>query len=190
MAKKFGRNGNGEGCVYHTIQKRKKTFDNTKICPICLKCDDRSFCDNRTNWKKCSKCKECTICLKEGICDRFYCYSRFLAQITLDDGSRTTVANATTRTESIEKKREIEAKIQTKSYVKKNNITIIEVLEKIENTKFDTGAITKNTKDKDYYHYKHIKSWEAFNKPVQKVTYDEIQDFLNSIRYLSQRRDK
>lgn len=65
MAKKLGRNGNGEGSVYNTIQKAKKKFDNTKMCPICLECKDRSFCSNRTNWEKCSKCKECTICLKK-----------------------------------------------------------------------------------------------------------------------------
>lgn len=190
MAKKLGRNGNGEGSVYNTIQKAKKKFDNTKMCPICLECKDRSFCSNRTNWEKCSKCKECTICLKKGVCDRFYCYDRYPAQITLDDGSRTTVSNASNRTASIERKKEVEAQIQTKTYVKKNGITILEVIKKIGSNKFDAGKIKKNTKDKDQYHYAHIEGWEAFNKPVQKVTYQDIQDFLNSIRYLSQRRNR
>ena len=131
MSKKFGRNGNGEGSVYNTIQKSKKKFDNTNICPICSKCNDRSFCSNRTNWNKCKKCQECTICLKKGVCDRFYCYNRFPAQITLNDGTRTTISNANTRSKSIEKKKEIEAQIQTSSYVKKNNITIIEICKKI-----------------------------------------------------------
>ena len=49
MAKKLGRNGNGEGSVYNTIQKEKKKFDNSKMCPICAECTDRSFCSNRTN---------------------------------------------------------------------------------------------------------------------------------------------
>lgn len=130
MARKYGRNANGEGTIYNTIQKAKKSFDNTQMCPICSQCKDRTFCSNRTNWKKCSKCKECTVCLKKGICDRFYCYNRYPAQITLDDGTRTTISNAGTRTESSEKKKIIEAQIQTKTYIKKNGITIIEVCKK------------------------------------------------------------
>lgn len=186
MSKKFGRNGNGEGSIYNTIQKSKKQFDNSKMCPICLKCTDKSFCSNRTNWNKCQKCKECTMCLKKGICDRFYCYNRYSAQITLDNGIRTTVANETTRSASIEKKKNIEAQIQTHSYIKKNNITLIEICEKIEKQKVESGKISPNTVSKDKYHYKYIKNWDAFNKPIQKVTYQDINDFFNSIRHLSQ----
>lgn len=186
MSKKFGRNGNGEGSVYNTIQKSKKKFDNTNICPICSKCNDRSFCSNRTNWNKCKKCQECTICLKKGVCDRFYCYNRFPAQITLNDGTRTTISNANTRSKSIEKKKEIEAQIQTSSYVKKNNITIIEICKKIAKQKLESGKISSATADKDQYHYRYIEKFSKFNKPVQKITYQDINEFLNSIRHLSQ----
>ena len=74
--------------------------------------------------------------------------------------------------------------------VKKHGITIIEVCKKIGNTKFEAGKIIKNTKDKDKYHYKYIENWQDFKKPVQKVTYNEVQNFLNSIRHLSQRRNR
>lgn len=186
MGKKFGRNGNGEGTIYNTIQKSKKAFDNSKMCLICSECSDRSFCENRTNWNKCEKCKNCTICLKKGVCDRFYCYNRFTAQITLNDGTRTTVSNAQSRTKSIEEKKNAEAKLQTNSYIKKNGITIIEVCEKISKQKLKSGKINSNTYDKDTYHYRYIKNWTAFNKPVQKITYNDINEFLNSIRHLSQ----
>ena len=91
---------------------------------------------------------------------------------------------------AVDKKLETEAKVQTKSYVKKNGITIIDVCKKIGNTKFEAGKIIKNTKDKDKYHYNYIQNWDDFKKPVQKVTYTEIQNFLNSIRHLSQRRNR
>ena len=187
MAKKLGRNGNGEGSVYNTIQKidRKEKRLNF-ICDVCKNCNDWSVCNNRTGTNKCTKCLECTACLKRNYCDRFYCYNRYPAQITLDDGSRTTVSNESTRTASVEKKKDVEAQIQTKTYVKKNGITIIEVVKKIGNVKFEAGKIIKNTKDKDQYHYAYIENWEDFKKPVQKVTYEEIQNFLNSIRHLSQ----
>lgn len=187
MPKKLGRNGNGEGTVYNTIQRsdRKERRLNF-VCDTCKNCNDWSICNYREGTKKCKKCEDCTICLKKGVCDRFYCYNRYPAQITLEDGSRITVSNEKTRTASIEKKKEVEAKIQTKTYVKKNGITIIEVIKKIGNTKFEAGKIIKNTKDKDKYHYAYIDNWEDFKKPVQKVTYEEIQNFLNSIRHLSQ----
>lgn len=186
MGKKFGRNGNGEGTIYNTIQKTKRAFDNSKMCPICSECSDRSFCENRTNWNKCEKCKNCTICLKKGVCDRFYCYNRFSAQITLDDGTRTTVSNAKTRSKSIQEKKEAEAKIQTKSYIKKNNITIINVCERIFKEKINSGLISPSTAYRDQFHYRYIKNWKEFNKPVQKVTYRDVNNFLNSIRHLSQ----
>lgn len=191
MSKKLGRNGNKEGCIYNTIQKidrKQKRLD--FVCDICKNCKDWSVCNNRTGTNKCQKCIECTSCLKKGFCDRFYCYNRYPAQITLDDGSRTTVSNANTRSESVEKKKEVEAQIQTKNYVKKNGITIIEVVKKIGKTKFEAGKIVKNTKGKDKYHYNYIENWDDFKKPVQKVTYEEIQNFLNSIRHLSQRRNR
>lgn len=190
MAKKLGRNGNKEGSIYNTIQKidrKEKRLD--FVCDTCKNCKDWSICNNRAGTNKCQKCLECTACLKRGVCDRFYCYNRYPAQITLDDGSRTTVSNANTRTESVEKKKEVEAQIQTKSYVKKNGITVIEVCKKIEENKFAAGDINENTVSKDEYHIKHISAWEDFKKPIQKVTYEEVQNFLNSLRFLSQRRN-
>lgn len=187
MSKKLGRNGNKEGSIYNTIQKiDRKNSRLDFVCEICKNCNDWSICNNRSGTNKCQKCIECTACLKKGFCDRFYCYNRYPAQITLDDGSRTTVANSSTRSRAVEKKKTIEAQIQTKTYVKKNGITILEVIKKIGNTKFEAGKIIKNTKDKDQYHYAYIDNWQAFKKPVQKITYQDVQDFLNSIRHLSQ----
>lgn len=187
----MSKRANGEGSLYKTIQKidrKAKRLD--FICDTCKNCNDWSICNNRIGTNKCQKCIECTSCLKKNVCDRFYCYRRYPAQITLDDGSRTTVANADTRTKSVDKKKEIEAQLQTKTYVKKNGITIIEIVKKIGDSKFKAGKIIKNTKDKDEYHYNYISNWQDFKKPAQKVTYEEIQNFLNSIRHLSQRRNR
>ncbi len=187
MGKKFGRNGNMEGSIYNTIQKiDRKDKRLNFVCKICTNCQDWSVCNYRKGTNKCQKCVECTECLKKGFCDRFYCYNRYSAQITLDDGSRTTIANSSTRSKTIEKKKEVEAQIQTKTYIKKNGITISEVVEKIGNIKFESGKIIQNTKDKDKYHYRYIKNWKDFNKPVQKINYEEVQNFLDSITHLSQ----
>lgn len=183
MNKKGTRRANGEGSIYNTIQKIKRARPLDHECDICKNCSDRSLCDNRTGTKKCQKCIECTNCLN--YCDRFYIYDRFQAQISIDK-KQTTVANEKKKKAAVDKKLETEAKVQTQNYVKKNGITIIEVSKKLRKNKFEAGKIGTNTANKDKYHYKHIEAWEDFKKPVQQVTYQNINEFLNSIRYLSQ----
>lgn len=183
MNKKGTRRANGEGSIYNTIQKIKRPKKLDYECDICKNCTYRTACNNRTGTSKCQKCIECTSCLT--YCDRFYCYQRYQAQISIDK-KQTTVANESKKKAAVDKKLETEAKIQTKTYVKKNGITIIEVSKRIRDNKFDAGKIGKNTKSKDKYHYKHLEEWEDFKKPVQQITYQNINKFLNSIRYLSQ----
>lgn len=183
MNNKGTRRANGEGSIYDTIQKIKRPNKLDHECDICKNCTDRTECNNRTGTKKCQKCTECTACLS--YCDRFYCYYRYQAQISIDK-KQTTVANENKKKAAVDKKLETEAKVQTKTYVKKNGVTIIEVSKRIRQNKFKAGKIGKNTKSKDKYQYKHIEEWDDFNKPVQQVTYQNINDFLNSIRYLSQ----
>ena len=183
MNKKGTRRANGEGSIYNTIQKIKRPEKLDYECDICKNCTDRTECNNRTGTKKCQKCTECTSCLT--YCDRFYCYQRYQAQISIDK-KQTTVANESKKKAAVDKKLETEAKIQPKTYVKKNGITIIEVSKRVRNNKFEAGKIGKNTKSKDQYHYKHLEEWDDFKKPVQQITYQNINKFLNSIRYLSQ----
>ena len=186
MNKKGTRRANGEGSIYNTIQKIKRSKQLDHECDVCKNCTDRSLCNNRTGTNKCQKCIECTDCLKsKNYCDRFYCYFRYQAQISIDK-KQTTVANENKKRAAVDKKLETEAKVQTKSYVKKNGITIIEISKKIRNNKFEAGKIGKNTKSKDKYQFKHIEEWDDFKKPVQQITYQDINNFLNSLRYLSQ----
>lgn len=186
MNKKGTRRANGEGSIYHTIQKQKRPHKLEHECEICKDCTDRTECNNRTGTSKCQKCRDCKDCLKsKTFCDRFYCREIYQAQISIDN-KQTTVANELKRTDAVEKKKDVEAKVQTKNYVKKNGITIIEVCHRINKNKFDAGIIGRNTRSKDKYHYKYIENWEDFKKPVQKITYQNINDFLNSLRHLSQ----
>ena len=176
MNKTGTRRANGEGSIYHTIQKQKRPHKLKHECEICKDCTDRTECNNRTGTSKCQKCRDCKDCLKsKTFCDRFYCREIYQAQISIDK-KQTTVANETKRTDAVEKKKDVEAKVQTKNYVKKNGITIIEVCHRINRNKFDAGIIGRNTRSKDKYHYKYIENWEDFQKPVQKITYQNINE--------------
>lgn len=184
MNKKGTRNTNGEGSISNVIAKHKRKQFLERECKICSECQDRTACNNRHGYIKCSKCESCKVeCLK--YCDRFYCYERNQVQITID-GKQTTVANEKKRKDAISKKLEAEAKAQTKNYIKKNNILIIDVCRSIQEEKIKANKICSNTADKDKYQFRYIENWPAFQKPVQKVTYQNINDFLSSITHLSQ----
>lgn len=185
MNKKGTRNTNGEGGIYNVIQKIKRSKKLDFECENCKGCTDRKSCNNRSNTLACDKCKNCTSCLKKGFCDMFYIYERYQAQITID-GKQTTVANGAKKKETVDKKLQAESERQTKTYIKKNGITILEVIKKLDATKFEAGKICDNTKAKNQYHYNYINKFTAFDKPAQKITYQEVQEFLNSIRHLSQ----
>lgn len=181
MNSKGTRKTNGEGCIYTTIAKQKRKKFLNHECSICSECTNKC---NRAAFEKCDKCRNCkTDCLK--YCDRYYCTERVQAQITIN-GRQTTVANEKKRKDAVSKKIEAEAKAQTKNYIQKSGIKLIDVCRKVQDEKFDANKICANTKDTDRYHFKHIESWPGFDKPVQKVTYQDINEFLNSITYLSQ----
>lgn len=186
MNKKGTRATNGEGYVGNTIQRidRRKNRLNF-ICDICKNCNDWSFCDNRIGSKKCQKCTDCEKCLEKGFCDRFYCYPINQVQITID-GKQTTVANEKKKKDAIAKKKEAEAKVFNNTFVKKHNITILDIIKIIDDEKFSSGKIQQTTKSSNKYKYKKFKDSNLNQKSIQNVTYHEIQSFLDSQRESSQ----
>ncbi|MBR3697551.1 MAG: site-specific integrase [Clostridia bacterium] len=184
MNKKGTRNTNGEGCIYNTIAKQKRKKFLPEECSICKNCKDRTACNNRTGYDKCKKCEECkTECLN--YCDRFYCYDRNQAQITIN-GKQTTVANEKKRKDAVQKKKETEAKVQTKAYVKKYGITLSQKILKILDSKLSSKIIGENTYQRDLDNLVHIENSDIGDIPMQKLTKDDIQDFIDSKVYLSQ----
>lgn len=186
MNKKGSRATNGEGYIGDTIQKidRRKNRLNF-VCDICKNCKDWSICNNRIGTNKCQKCIDCQECLQKGFCDRFYCYAINQAQITID-GKQTTVANEKKKKDAVSKKKEAEAKVYTKTYVKKHGITILELIELVDNEKFESGKIQETTKSSNKYKYNKIRNSSINQKSIQKVTYQEIRAFLDSQRESSQ----
>ena len=184
MSKTGTRNTNGEGYVGNTVAKHKRKNILPEECSICKKCKDRTACNNREGYIKCQKCKDCkTECLK--YCDRFRCYAVVQAQITID-GKQTTVANSKTRKDAIEKKKNTEAELITDTYVKKNGVTLSQKIRKLLRKKLNSKEIIANTYKRNLSNLSHIENSSIGNKPMQQLTKDEIQDFLDSKVYLSQ----
>lgn len=181
MSKKGTRNTNGEGCIYNTVVKKKRKKFLDEECSICKNCTDRLACNNRIGYDKCNKCKECKEeCLK--YCDRFYCYDINQAQITIN-GKQTTVAGEKKRKDTVAKKKEVEAQIQTKNYIQKNNITILDLIKQVDNEKEKSGTIGSSSVNSNQFKYKKIEENSILaTLPAQKVTYTILQDFFNFLR--------
>lgn len=187
MNKKGTRATNGEGYVGDTIQKIDRKKNRLPfVCDICSNCKDWSVCNYRNGTNKCQKCLDCQECLKKGFCDRFYCYPINQAQISIG-GKQTTVANEKKKKDAVSKKKEIESKVLTKAYVQKNGITIEQKIKKIYDKKTDSGIVTENTYRRVLADLKHIQDSGLADIPMQKITSDMLQDFLNSRKYLAQR---
>ena len=176
MNNKGTRATNGEGSIYNTIQKIKRSKKLEKECNICSNCTDRSICNNRSGSLKCKKCEECTECLK--YCDRFYIYNRVQAQITIN-GKHTTVANETKRKDAVEKKKNTEAKVQTNSFIYKSNVTLLDLCYKVENMRLKANLKGENTMKRDTYTYNKIKDSNLGYIPFQRITTEMINDFFN-----------
>lgn len=181
MNKKGYRANNDEGSIYETIQKidRKKNRLNF-ICDICKNCTDRSICNNREGTNKCQKCIECTDCLKKGFCDRFYCYQINQAQITVN-GKHTTVANSKKKNDAVKKKQKAQSNVLSNSYVEKNGTTLLEILKNIDDRKFKSNIIGKNTKYTNKFRYKRLENSNFADVPLQKTSADMIQAFLDPL---------
>lgn len=167
--------------IYKVTQKiKRKTFlDN--ICPVCKKC--KNHC-NRKKFEKCDECINCKEnCLK--YCDRYYCFEKWLVQITIN-GKQKTVATAKTKKEAKEKKKFFESKNLTGTYVNKNLINILQLIKKADNKKLESGVIKQTTYNRNQYQYNKIEKSNINKIPVQKLTYNDIQSFLNMQRYSSQ----
>ena len=187
MNKKGTRNGNGEGFIGTVIEKHKRKKFLDKECEICSNCTDRTACNNRTGYDKCQKCIDCKdVCVKSpASCDRFYCYSKVHAQISID-GEQTTVGNASKRRDAVEQKKDTESKVHTKSYIKKNGITLLELIKKVDNEKFNSGIINTNTVHTNQFIYNRIQGSIIDDLSIQNLTHETTQEFLDGFKYLSQ----
>lgn len=176
------RNGNGQGSVYDVIRKVKRKQFLKEECSICKNCTKK--CD-RAAFERCEKCVNCKEdCLK--YCDRFYCYKHFDAQVTIN-GKQTTIASSSKQKETTSKKLEVESKILTKEYVKKNGILLEQKIMKIYDNKLNSNIIKENTYRRMLADLKHIQSSEINYIPMQKLTTEQIQDFINTKTNMCQR---
>lgn len=101
---------------------------------------------------------------------------RYVGQVTLKNGKRKSVYGKT-KLEVVNKLKQLNLELLSNSYIDKNNITFYQIAKKIIDKKIETNTINSST----YNAYTCIlKILEEFwDIPVQKISSELIQNFLN-----------
>ncbi len=86
-----------------------------------------------------------------------------------------------TRKEVKEKITKSLADIQSKSYIEKNDITLIELAKEIIEDKKDTNEISSNTYKRATYTLKYIENGNIANMPIQTITAKDIKNYLKNV---------
>lgn len=85
-----------------------------------------------------------------------------------------------TRKEVKEKMIKALSEIQTKSYIEKSNITLSELCNNIIQNKYNANIISETTYLRALQTFEHIKNSKISDLEIQKISSDELQDFINS----------
>lgn len=170
------RGRKGTGTISEKTQKvDRKEHRLSKMCKICSECKDRSVCNNRIGTKKCKKCLECNG--KD--CDRFYVYT-FHTALAPQVGNRN--RNYLGRYETKKEAQFSIDKAKNGGFIEKSNTTLFQILEKKNKIRLDANKINSNTYDRNKTLRNKMVNCGLANKPIQKITTTEIQNYLNSLK--------
>ncbi len=167
------------------IKNKRKNFLEEE-CAICKDCTDRTACNGRIGYEKCQKCKDCKVeCLK--YCDRFRCYERYQAQGYIN-GKHTVLATEKKKKDAENKRIDKLALVNAGKYIDKNSVTLLEMIEladksKSNNTDIKDASYIRNTETLNNLIESHL---DILEKPVQKITKNDIHTILNSKVYYAQ----
>ena len=170
------KNRNGTGTISSNFQKIDRKGNRlSKMCKICSQCEDRSICNNREGTKKCKKCLECNG--KD--CDRFYVYAPHTALSSTKGGKKRKYLG---RYDKKEEAQESIIQSQNGGFIETNNITLYEVLEKKNTKNLEANAISTSTDDRNRAIRNKMRKYGLADKRIQKISTDEIQDYLNNLK--------
>lgn len=169
------KNRNGTGTVSTILQKVDRKENRKKeMCKICSQCTDRSICDNRVGTKKCSKCLACT----DKNCDRFYIYTNITALSSRETGNRKYLGKFDTQKDA---QNNID-RAKNGGFIEKSSATLFEVLENKNKDKLSANSINDNTDGRNENIRNKLRLFGIGDKKIQKVTTQDIQTFLNSLK--------
>jgi len=160
------------------------------MCPTCKRCKEKNICNNRKNCNSCDKCKKCSDIEH---CDKFYITVQSKATLTIGKDPETKKPIKKTFTADTEEQA-LEELYKFKLYVKENGMPInlnktektISVMgQELEDNKYRKGKIGGNAYNTNMCTLNRIKANSFANIPIDKVTKEQIEKFLEEERIKS-----
>lgn len=168
--------------------KTKKKVNSLPICPTCKNCKDRSICSNRKKLTKCSICKNCD---NGEYCDIFYISTCCKAILNLGRNPQSgkeikKTFSGKTEDEALYKLYQFKDDVRKhglpKNIIERTVVTIYSLGCQMEEIKKSRGKIGTNAYRTNMSTLKRIKNYEFSNIPIEKVTRENIEDFLEEER--------
>lgn len=178
-----------------TIRKRKKFIKNPKksICPICENCNHKNLCLNRRNKETMERCNKCKNCSDNALCDKFNFYYEYEGRL-LKLGINANTGKAIRQSFSGKTEEVVLEKLKAQ-YIKNkeegiketiytpNEISIIELAKEIEENKYKLSKTHGSGYNRNMQTIKACSAYNFMFKPIQNVTRNEIEKFLQAERH-------
>ncbi len=166
------KRANGEGTIYNTIQKNKRSKFLEKMCNTCKDCTEKC---NREQFEKCDKCINCKDCMK--YCDRYYCYKVTKAQVTVNN-QRKSAGTGKNSKEVNEKKSVKEKELNIKSLIKNGELTLSETMRQNEKNKLEYKLINENSYNRNINTIKLIENYPISYKKIYEIEEDDLKELF------------
>ena len=171
------------------LVKKPRPKKDRPMCPTCAKCLDKDFCKHRKNTKLMNKCTDCSNCSDIDNCDKFYITEQHSITIPVGVDEET----GETIRKKFSGKTEHEAIYKSEQFKKENPLGVTSKPRKILPQTIEAITLEYMTEknnngtniDSTYRTYTEIlnrvkrNSGSWFNKPINKITRKEIEDFFN-----------
>lgn len=181
--------------VHEYVTKNKKENSKRPMCPTCSNCTNRKVCLNRKTLYTMNRCEKCKNCKNKDNCDKFYIYVRYNAEL-LNLGKNATTGETIrkqfkgqSKEKAVQKLKEYYEKIQEcgieEKIFKENELSIVAIAKQIETKRLKTNEIKASTYIRLTDTIKALSIVKFTNIPIQKVTKEQIINFLEDERYRS-----
>lgn len=178
-----------------TIRKRKKFIKNPKknICPICENCNHKNLCLNRRNKETMERCNKCKNCTNTDCCDKFHFYDEYEGRL-LKLGINANTGKAIRQSFSGKTKEVVLEKLKNQytknkeegikeTIYRPNELSILELAKEIEENKYNVSSTRGSGYNRNMQTIKACSAYNFMLKPIQNVTRNEIERFLQAERH-------
>lgn len=178
-----------------TIRKRKKFIKNPKknICPICENCNHKNLCLNRRNKETMERCNKCKNCTNTECCDKFHFYDEYEGRL-LKLGTNANTGKAIRQSFSGKTKEVVLEKLKNQytknkeegikeTIYRPNELSILELAKEIEENKYNVSSTRGSGYNRNMQTIKACSAYNFMLKPIQNVTRNEIERFLQAERH-------